>query len=382
MKVLVAPDKFRGSLTVDEVVAAMTAGIRLALPEAEIECCPLADGGDGAGEIIALHLGAQPRTTTVRNPVGESVSARWWLTPDTKTAIIEMAEASGLRLIKDYQRDPLRTSTYGTGQLMRAALDAGAQRLLVGVGGSATIDGGSGALQALGWRFMRSGRGEIEQPLSGGDLANIASIAAPREKIAAQVSVLCDVDSPLLGEVGAVRMFGPQKGLKPGRITEFETGLKHLAYLLSPYLPVGATSLPGSGAAGGLPLGLLAAGASMQPGFEFIARQVKLRDRVGAADVVLTGEGRFDEQSLRGKVVGGVAGVASEVQTPVVAFVGAAAESARLTSYQRGQTLGLRDVVPITPPGTRLNDALTAAAENLTASVFNYFKAWEQASSS
>jgi glycerate kinase len=359
VKVLIAPDKFRDALDAAEVAAALAAGVRDAQPDAQIALCPLGDGGEGTGRVLAAACGAQERVTTVLDPLGRGREARWWLSADRATGIVEMAEASGLALLAPRERDALRTTSYGTGQLLRAAQDAGAPRVLLCVGGSATVDGGAGCLQALGWRFVDGAGAEIVEPLTGGVLPAIARLESPPNHAALAIDVLCDVDNPLLGPRGAATVYGPQKGATPVGVDLLESGLVHWADVLEQHGGANVRDLPGGGAAGGLPAGLAAAlGAHLRPGFAEVARQVGLRDKLAGCDLCLTGEGRIDEQTAGGKVVAGVARLARELGVPAIAFAGAARPDL-------ATTLGVERIIVITPEKTPLPEALAATAANL-----------------
>lgn len=252
MRILVAPDKFKEALDAAAAAEALAAGIRAAHPDATLDLCPLADGGDGSGPLLARVFGAARRESRARDPVGRARLAPWWITPDARTAIIEMAQVAGLWLLTPAERDPTRTTSYGVGELIRLALATGAQKVLVAVGGSATIDGGAGCLQALGWRALDAGGVAFEDPLTGGDLLNVAALAPPDRLMDAhsapgqtadppsrttgaadaprpELIVLTDVSSPLVGPHGAARVFGPQKGATPAQVAELEAALEHWA---------------------------------------------------------------------------------------------------------------------------------------------------------
>lgn len=367
MSILIAPDKFKDALDAAGVAAALTAGVRDALPDADISTCPLGDGGEGTGQVLAAALGAEEHHAAVLDPLGHPRSARWWRVPAERLAIVEMAEASGLALLTTEQRDALRTTSYGTGQLLHAAQAAGCARILLCVGGSATVDGGAGCLQALGWEFASGDGASLIAPLTGGALNSIATVRPPvGAGASARIDILSDVDNPLLGPRGAAPVFGPQKGATRAAVRELEHGLVHWADLLEHARGAQVRSVPGGGAAGGIAAGLAAAlNARILPGFDEVARHVGLRAKLAACELCLTGEGRVDEQTEYGKVVAGVARMAAHEGVPVIAFAGA-------VRLQRGQALdewaramGLDRLVVITPPGVRLAKALAATADNL-----------------
>jgi len=373
VKILIAPDKFKDALDAREVAAALAAGARATQPQAEIVCCPLGDGGEGTGRLLAEALGAEPYTAEVLDPLARTRTAQWWLDRERETGIVEMAEASGLWLLAPDERDASRTTSYGTGQLMRGAIEAGCRRLTLCVGGSATVDGGAGCLQGLGWRLLDSKRKVIDQPASGGTLTGIARVEPPDESAAVDVEILCDVTNPLLGPDGAAPVFAPQKGASPAQVRQLETALDHWADVLADFTLRDVRELPGGGAAGGLPAGLAATvEARLRPGFEEVADRLQLREKIAACDLVITGEGRLDEQTSGGKVVGGVARLGRQLGKPVVAFVGAARLSADEDVSQLAERLGLREIVVVTPVGTTLSEALAQTGENLKRAVARY----------
>ncbi|WP_346534257.1 glycerate kinase [Micromonospora sp. DPT] len=329
MRVLVAPDSFKGSVTAADAARALASGWLARLPGDDVRLLPLADGGEGTVDAFAAaRPDAERRTTAVPGPDGRPVSAGWLLLPDG-TAVLELAQSSGLPLMR--RPDPFGAHTYGLGAVARAALDAGATRLVVGLGGSASTDGGTGALRALGLRpHDKLGR---DLPLGGGALADLARIDATGLLPAPPggVQLLVDVTAPLTGPAGAAAVYGPQKGADPADVTLLDTALRRLAELAG-----GNPDEPGAGAAGGTAYGLAAMwGATIVPGATTIAELLGLADALAGADVVLTGEGRFDETSLSGKVVGSlldsaasagvrVAVAAGQVAGPVPGSVSAA----------------------------------------------------------
>lgn len=377
MKILIAPDKFRDALDAAGVAAALAAGVRAARPRARVALCPLGDGGEGTGRVLADALGAAEQRAEVSDPLGRPRQARWWLGRRLATAIIEMAEASGLALLEPAERDALRTTSLGTGQLLRAAHQAGCRRALLCVGGSATVDGGAGCLQALGWQPLDPAGKALSAPPAGGDLLRIAALRPPADPIRLEIRILCDVDNPLLGPRGAAAVFGPQKGASPRAVAELERGLAHWADLLQRACGRDVRALPGAGAAGGLPAGLAAAcGATLESGFDAVARQVRLGERLAGCDLCLTGEGRLDEQTAGGKVVAGVARLAAARQVPVVALVGAVGLAAGQTLADLARAVGVERVVVITPAGTPHAAALAATAGNLERAAGAVLRDW------
>ncbi|GHG47031.1 glycerate kinase [Streptomyces griseocarneus] len=317
-RVLVAPDKFKGSLTALEVARHVSAGLRRVVPDAAVTALPVADGGDGT-VAAALAAGFERRAARVTGPVGEPVDAAYALRAADGTAVVEMAEASGLRLLPGGALAPLTATTYGTGELLRAALDAGARTIVLGVGGSATTDGGAGMLAALGARLLDA-EGHPLAP-GGGALTALhsADLSTLDARLARTSLVLAsDVDNPLTGRRGAAAVYGPQKGASPGDVTVLDAALAHYARVLDGGRLAGA---PGAGAAGGLGYGALAGlGAAFRPGIEVMLEVLGFEAALRDAGLVITGEGSLDEQTLHGKAPVGVARAASG--TPVVAVCG------------------------------------------------------------
>jgi len=328
MKVVLAPNAFKGSLRASAVAAAMAEGVRRVLPDAEVEPVPVADGGDGLVDVIAGALGGEVRTAVVTGPRGESVQAAFCFVPERRLAAVEMALASGLALLDAGDRDPEQTTTRGTGELIRAALDLGAEKIIVGVGGSATNDGGIGMAQALGVRFL-DGQGR-ELPGIGAALGQVATIDRtgldPRIG-RVEIEVACDVDSPLYGPSGAAHVYGPQKGATPAQVERLDQGLRHLAQVVRRDLGVDMAAPAGAGAAGGLGGGLWAfLGARLRKGIDMVLELVELRTRLEGAALVFTGEGQMDAQTAFGKAPAGVARMAREAGVPCIAVAGSVGE--------------------------------------------------------
>ncbi len=318
MKVLAAPDSFKESLSAVDVADAMARGVRSTVPAAAVDRCPLGDGGEGTVDALVAATGGEIRRSRVQGPLpGERVDAKWGVLADGRTAVIEMAEAAGLARVPPDRRDPTRTTTYGVGELIRAALDEGVDQILIGIGGSATTDGGAGLAQALGVRFPG-----VDVPATGGVLDRIPSVdtrGRDRRLETTPVVVACDVTNPLLGADGAASVYGPQKGATPTQVRTLDEGLRRL----STAVPWADPSSPGAGAAGGLGFGLVAfCGARLARGIDRVLDAVGFARRLAGCDLVLTGEGRLDAQSLRGKVCSGVARAAAEAGVPVHAIAG------------------------------------------------------------
>lgn len=360
MRVVVAPDKFKGSLDAAGVAAALIAGWHDVVPDAVCEAIPMADGGDGTVDAF-LAGGAQARTVRVRGPLGAAVEATY--ARDGDLAVIEMAAASGLALL-GAALDARHASTYGTGELVRDALAHGARRIILGIGGSATTDGGAGALAALGARFLDAHGAELA-PVPAA-LANVATVdlsALDARARAVDLAIACDVDNPLLGAHGAAAVYGPQKGASPDDVRFLDAVLARLADALAGATGRDLRDVPGAGAAGGLGWALASAcGARLERGVSLVAEVRGLAGALRGADLCLTGEGRIDHQTLRGKVVDGVADLARAAGVAVIAFGGSVDVEAEASLRARGVRC-----VPIVPGPMTLEAAMRDAAPNLRA---------------
>lgn len=323
MKIVVAPDSFKECLSSAAVADAIERGILRVFPDAEVVKVPMADGGEGTVEAVAAATGASLRTCRVTGPLGGSVVGHYAVVSDT--AVIEMAAASGLHLVPPEKRNPLKTNTYGTGELVKAALADGVSRIVVGVGGSATVDCGTGMAQALGVRFLDSAGEEVLG--CGGNLARIDRIDMsgldPRAEQCA-FEVACDVTNPLCGERGAAAVYGPQKGATPQMVEQLDGGLVHLARVIKRVIGVDVADMPGAGAAGGLAAGFVAfLGGELRSGVELLIDTVRLEEKLHGAHLLITGEGKLDEQTLSGKLPLGVARLAAKYGIPTIAIAGA-----------------------------------------------------------
>jgi glycerate 2-kinase len=375
MRVVIAPDKFKGSLTALEAASAMARAVTTIDPGAAIDLVPMADGGEGT--VAALVSAASGRYLEVRvtGPLGEPVTASFGLLDGGRTAVIEMAAASGLSLVPDALRDPLRATTRGTGELLLAAIDAGARRVIVGIGGSATNDAGAGLGQALGYRLLDSGGREIGS--GGGELGRLAQIDPSGRRAdldQVEIAVACDVTNPLCGPQGASAVYGPQKGATPAMIPELDRNLAHFATIVQRDLGVSIRDLPGAGAAGGLGGGLIAfAGGRLQGGVELLIETVNLRERLRGADLCLTGEGALDAQSAYGKTAVGVARLAHSLGCPTIALAGTIGPGAEAVLDQ-----GVSAYFSICPGPIRLDKAIAQAhwlLEHASAQAFRVFLA-------
>lgn len=343
MRILIAPDKFKGSLSAQQVAENIALGIRDVIPDAQIEIAPVADGGEGTAEVICKARGGEWVTCHAHGPLGNPIEARYVWLSENDSAVIEMSEAAGLRALKDGVRDVLRANTFGVGEMLLDGAKRGAREIIVGVGGSVTNDGGFGMARALGFRFFAA---EPERELDDGpvDLVELARIEPP---VAAGVSpakfsqmqpasasggplqirivAACDVKNPLLGENGATRTFGPQKGATPDELEILERALTRLADTVTRGLGCDFRNNPGAGAAGGLGFGLMSfCSGELRPGFDVVADAVELEEKIRRADVVITGEGKLDRQTLEGKAPAGVARLARKFGKRVFAVVGRA----------------------------------------------------------
>ncbi|MEX2203621.1 MAG: glycerate kinase [Actinomycetota bacterium] len=326
MRVLAAPDKFRGTLTAAQAASAIAAGWRRERPADEVDEVPMADGGDGTLDALVAALGGELRSVRVSGPLGDPVDASFGMvdTPSGPTAVIELARASGLALVGEARRNPLRASSRGTGELVLAAAREGAGEILVCLGGSASTDGGAGIAAALGVRLLdRAGR---PVPDGGRGLLELDRVDATGLEQAVRrlrVVVACDVDDPLIGPSGAARVYGPQKGASPEDVLLLERALAHYAAVIHRDLGIDLRALPGGGAAGGTGAGLVAfLGARLRPGVAVVIDALDVRRRIGSADVLLTGEGRLDASSLRGKVISGLLVEAQRAAVPMAVLCG------------------------------------------------------------
>ena len=330
MKIVVAPDSFKGSVSALEAANAIEQGLRRVFPDAIIEKIPMADGGEGTVQSLVDATGGQIHTHRVVAPLENEVDAKFGILSDGDTAVIEMASASGLTLVPPDKRNPLRTTTYGTGQLIHAALEAGCRRLIIGIGGSATNDGGAGMAEALGVRLLDTNGKQISR--GGGNLGQLASIDVTdlHPAIAeTETVVACDVNNPLTGPDGASYVYGPQKGATPEMIEILDGHLVHFDLVLRRTLGQSFNDIPGAGAAGGLGAGLMAfLNAELRLGIDIMIDAVNLKERVQGASIVFTGEGQLDFQTAFGKTPVGVAKVAKAYDIPVIAIAGGIAEGA------------------------------------------------------
>lgn len=332
MKIVVAPDSFKGSLTALEVANSIEKGIKKVYKDANVIKVPMADGGEGTVQSLVDATGGEIVNAHVTDPLGHKVKAFYGILGNGKTAVIEMAVASGLPLVPLDKRNPMITTTYGTGELIKAALDRGCKEFIIGIGGSATNDGGAGMGQALGLRLLDENGEEL--PFGGGSLINLQKIDVTnidKRLKESTFTVACDVDNPLCGPNGASYVYGPQKGATKEMVEKLDNGLKHFAHMIRKYLNKDVENIKGAGAAGGIGAGLMAfLDATLKSGIDIVIETTKLKDRIQGADFVITGEGRIDNQTIFGKTPIGVAKAAKEFDVPVIAIAGYVADNAHV----------------------------------------------------
>jgi len=371
MKIVVAPDSFKGSLTAVEVSDAIGQGVREIFPEAEIVKIPMADGGDGTVQCLVNATGGEILREKVTGPLGDEVWASYGILGDKKTAVIEMAEASGLTLVPENKRNPLITTTYGTGQLIKAALNQGCRKMIIGIGGSATNDAGAGMAQALGAKLLDKDGEEIG--FGGGELKKVFRIDTKyldNRLSETKVLIASDVSNPLCGPKGASRIYGPQKGATPEVIEELDESLAHFAEIIKRDLNKDVKDIPGAGAAGGLGASLMAfLNAELRPGIEIIIEVVKLEQAIKDADLVITGEGKIDSQTIYGKAPIGVAKIAKKNKIPVMAIAPIVGEDADIV-YR----YGIDFLVKISEPPMSLAEPKSKKVRLIKKSIKKFFK--------
>ncbi|EPE9057598.1 glycerate kinase [Klebsiella aerogenes] len=362
MKIVIAPDSYKESLSALDVATAIETGFREIYPHAEYVKVPVADGGEGTVEAMVAATQGHIVQVSVTGPLGEPVNAFYGLSGDMRCAYIEMAAASGLESVPPTRRNPLLTTSWGTGELIRHALDAGVSQIIIGIGGSATNDGGAGMAQALGAKLLNAGQQQIAP--GGGALETLARIDLSEldPRLAdCRIDVACDVTNPLTGPQGASAVFGPQKGATAAMIERLDRGLQHFAQIIDRDLDIDVLSLEGGGAAGGMGAALYAfCGANLRPGIEIVTDALGLADLVADADLVITGEGRIDSQTIHGKVPVGVAKVAKRYNVPVIGIAGSLTADVGVVHQH-----GLDAVFSVLYSVCTLNEALANAAANV-----------------
>ncbi|MBP3950175.1 glycerate kinase [Bacillus suaedae] len=361
-KIVIAPDSFKESLTALEAANAIEEGLKEVLPDVQYVKIPMADGGEGTVQSLVDATAGTIENVTVTGPLGEEVEAFYGLLGDGKTAVIEMAAASGLEIVPMEKRDPMSTTTFGTGQLIAAALDKGVERMIIGIGGSATNDGGAGMVQALGGKLLDSQGAPI--PFGGAGLAKLDRIdlsELDQRLSGVKVDVACDVDNPLTGPKGASSIYGPQKGATAEQIIQLDSNLAHFAEVIKRDLGKDIKDIPGAGAAGGLGAGLLAfLPSELKRGGELVIEAIKLDEAVSDADLVITGEGGINHQTIHGKTPICVARTAKKYGVPVIALAGSLTNE-----YKNVHNHGIDAVFSIVPGAVTLEKALEHGYENV-----------------
>ncbi len=370
MHFLIAPDKFKGSLTAKQAAEAIERGVLQVFPSATCTLLPLADGGEGLLDAFQETGNFTPQESTVQDALGRDVTASWLLKPSESIAIIESSQANGLWRISETDRNPAQSSTYGVGQLIHSAISAGAKQILIGIGGSATNDAGVGLASALGCRFLDDSGNPLE-PIPENFL-KIASIDSTQMPIFPNIRVACDVKNPLLGQRGATRVYGPQKGISPENLDLAEAGLRHLSNIAAAHFQKDFSEHPGSGAAGGLGYGLMTfCHASLESGFDCIAKTLDAETHIAAADIVITAEGSLDSQSLEGKTPIGVSQLARKHGIPVYALAGKVSDTEQLLHHFDGIDSILNSGVTLKHAIANAVELLEQAAARLTTTILS-----------
>ncbi|HBO24453.1 MAG TPA: glycerate kinase [Providencia sp.] len=368
MKIIIAPDSFKESMCAEVAAKAVMKGFKMVFPDAQYVCLPIADGGEGTVDAFIAAVGGERVTIKVKGPLGEPTMAYYGLLAARKTAVIEMAQASGLMLVVPEQRNPMLTSSYGTGQLIQDALDKGVSQIILGIGGSATVDGGVGMLQALGAVFYDDKQNVLG---TGGKVLNqIAKIdisGLDSRLLDCSMSVACDVDNPLVGTRGAAAVFGPQKGATPEMVIELEKGLNRLADVIEQVKGQNYRHLAGGGAAGGISVAAAAfMNAQLKPGIDIVIEAVKLEQEIVDTSLVIVGEGSMDGQTAGGKAPIGIAKVAAKHHVPVIALSGVLGDGVEGLHQE-----GIDAFFSILPRLSKLDEALTQGEINLQQTAYN-----------
>jgi len=372
MKIVIAPDSFKDSLSALEVSEKIKSGIQNVNSDIDIDSIPIADGGEGTVQVLVAATNGSLKESVVVGPLGEEIKAEWGILGDGNTAVIEMAAASGLPLVPVSKRNPLQTTTFGTGQLIKEAVRNGCKRIIVGIGGSATTDFGTGMAQALGVRFKNSRHEVIKDFMNGrlmGDVTEIEMSGLDSNLKGITISVACDVTNPLLGEKGAVNVYSPQKGATPAMCEVLEQNMENISRLAAEKLR-DVRNIPGAGAAGGLGGGLIAfLNAALRAGIELVFEAAHFEERIKDADLIITGEGKIDNQTIYGKVISGICKSAKKYNIPVIAIVGSLD-----ASYQALRDIGLTACFSICNKPMTLENATKNVREllyNTTCEIIN-----------
>ncbi len=356
MKIIIAPDSFKASMTATEAATAIECGIKKIIGDADIIKIPMADGGEGTVSALVASTKGRFAETTAYDPLGNKRTGIYGILGDEKTAVIEMAAISGLPLVPQDLQNPLHTTTYGTGEMIRDALDAGCREFIIGIGGSATNDAGTGMAQALGVIFFQEDGSEITDLMCGGLLRDVASIdlsGLHPAIIESHITVACDVDNPLLGPRGCAYVYAPQKGATPEIVDKLDNDMAHFINIAEKATGNSVRDVPGAGAAGGLGAGLMAfLNAELKPGIELVLNASDFPNRISGADMIITGEGKLDYQTVFGKTIAGITSAARQKNIPVIALAGTIEPSLKL--YE----IGLLSYFSICPGPINLADAI------------------------
>lgn len=366
MKILLAPDKFRGSLDAPQVCEAMSEGIRMVSTEIEVLSLPMADGGEGTLDLLLWYSGGKKHTAKVQDPLGRMIDAEYGLSADRKTAFIEMATASGLRLLKNEERNPLKTSTFGTGELIKIVLEGDVENIILGIGGSATTDAGIGMAAALGWQFLDE-NGEQLSPI-GKNLIKIKKVLSPVSNHGSLVSiyVACDVTNPLFGENGASYIYGPQKGADEQAVKELDEGLQNISMIFERDFGKNYSLISGTGAAGGLGFGSMAfLNAELKEGVKLLMDFCDFDKKLKDVNLIITGEGKIDNQTLQGKLIKGITDRANHAKIPIAAICGTLD-----VSPQELQEIGINYAASIINRPMNLDEALKYGYEGVRNATF------------
>jgi glycerate kinase len=354
MKIVIAMDSFKGNLSATEVCEIISSVIKEKLPSTQVVLKPIADGGEGTADAMLKSISGKWISKTVTGPLFDmKVDSGFAWFEESKTALVEMASTAGLQLLKKDQCNPMKTTTYGVGELIKAAIEYNPEKILFAIGGSATVDGGTGLASALGWQFLDKDCNQVAG--CGGELNKIEKIIPPQKKMNIPVEVLCDVQNPLCGEHGAAKIYGPQKGANPEMVEELEAGLCHLGNLIKEQLNCDIINVPGAGAAGGLGAAALAfMNGKLVSGIDTIIKYSNIEAELSDADWIITGEGCFDKQSLYGKVVSGISKITKKLKVRMAVIAG----MVRLDSSEY-KKIGIVTVVNCTPDNMNLDEAIS-----------------------
>ncbi|GGD47667.1 glycerate kinase [Emticicia aquatilis] len=366
MKILLTPDKFRGSLDAQQVCEAMAEGIRMVSPAIDVVSLPMADGGEGTLDLLLWYSGGKKQIAKVQDPFGRIIEAEYGISADGKTAFIEMATASGLRLLKADERNPLKTSTFGTGELIKTVVALGVENIILGIGGSATTDAGIGMAAALGWQFLDENGQELN-PI-GENLLKVKKIQPPIiiNQFPVLITVACDVTNPLFGENGAAYIYGPQKGADKEAVELLDKGLQNISEIFTKDFGKDYAQIAGTGAAGGLGFGLMAfMNAQLKEGVKLLMDFCAFEENLKNVNLIITGEGKIDNQTLQGKLIKGITDQATHAKIPIAAICGTLD-----VSPKELQEIGINYATSILNRPMNLDDALKYGHEGVRNATF------------